>query len=164
MNRKTKSPAQRYKERLEKNPEPIEVIAKREAGRPLKYSTVEELEIAIAHYFNHCDSQEPKEPYTMSGLGYFLGMSRTAVLNYKERPEFVNAIKSARERVEYDVEKRLAGGTPATGLIFGLKNNFAWKDQTQLDITTKGERIFDLAQMKEAAKEILQEDDTQTES
>lgn len=154
-----KTPHQIRLEHLEANPENEEVIAKREFKRPLKYTSVEELNIAIDHYFDMCDSQEPKEPYTMSGLAYYLGMSRTSLINYKERPEYLESVKKAKERVEYDIEKRLAGGVPATGLIFGLKNNFAWKDQTQLDVTTKGDKIYDMDQLREAAKEILSKED-----
>lgn len=127
-------------------------------GRPRLFQTVEELEDKIEEYFKYCDARIVQgydnktneqfayvspEPYTMSGLAYYLGMDRRSLINYKERDEFFLTIKKARDRVEMDIDRRLNDkGTFTPGLIFNLKNNFDWKDQTHQDITTKGQPIL----------------------
>lgn len=124
----------------------------------MKYKTVEELEVAINEYFDYCDNRirqvyskksdgvieiiDP-EPYTMSGLAYAMGIDRDTLLNYSKREEYFGTIKKARDKVHSDVERRLMEGQP-TGAIFNLKNNFNWRDQTQQDITSKGESINDV--------------------
>lgn len=119
-------------------------------GRPLKYKTPEELQTAIDAYFDYCNKRMLKhwdkkagkevdffhpEPYTMSGLAYHLGMSRRALINYKRKDEFLPTIKQARRKVEMDVERRLMEGQAVAGAIFNLKNNFGWKDRSEVEET-----------------------------
>jgi len=121
-------------------------------GPPLKYLTEEDLQKAIDEYFNYCDNRLVQgydnktneqfayispEPYTMAGLAYNLGLSRKQLLVYKNRYQFGNAIKDARRKVEMDVERRLMEGKAQTGAIFNLKNNFGWKDKSEVDNTHK---------------------------
>lgn len=118
-------------------------------GRPLAFKTPEELEAKIAEYFAFCDSRiqqvySPKAeavievinpaPYTMSGLARALGIDRQTILNYASKDEYFGTIKDAREKVHEDVETRLME-KQASGPIFNLKNNFGWKDQTEVDNT-----------------------------
>jgi hypothetical protein len=125
-----------------------EIVKKNRGGRPLKYKTAKQLEIAIAEYFDYCDNRMAsvyvKEagdnvqisnpaPYTMSGLAYKLGIDRGTLLNYSNHDEFFSTIKQARMRVQVDVEQRLMEGKNQAGAIFNLKNNFGWVDQTQVD-------------------------------
>lgn len=91
------------------------------AGRPPKYKTPEEMQMVIDDYFGGNDKP------TMAGLAYQLGMSRQALCEYKKKDEFVDTIKTARQRVEMALEENLYGGSVA-GTIFNLKNNFGWKD------------------------------------
>lgn len=127
-------------------------------GRPKLFNTVEEMQKKIDEYFAYCDNRVVQgydnktneqfayvspEPYTMSGLAYYLGMDRRSLINYKNDQEFFPTIKAARDRVEMDIDRRLNDkGTFTPGLIFNLKNNFGWKDQTHQDITTKGQPIL----------------------
>jgi hypothetical protein len=124
-------------------------------GRPRKYDTVEEMEAIIDEYFEYCDNKTKEieseklgtmimpdpQPYTMSGLALELGLSRQGMLDYKSRKDtkgkdFLDAIKSARSRVEADVERRMMGKDTFTpGLIFSAKNNFAWADKSTVDGT-----------------------------
>lgn len=126
------------------NPNPV--------GRPLKYKTVDELEAVIDEYFEFCDSRikqiHTKEgtdmaithpaPYTMSGLARRLNLSRQALMEYSHRDEFGDAIKRARDRIQEDVETRLMETSNQTGAIFNLKNNFAWKDKTEVEVEGGG--------------------------
>lgn len=124
-------------------------------GRPLKFKTPGELQVAVDEYFDWCDNRiqhvySPKAeavievinpaPYTMSGLARRVGLSRQGLIDYKRRDQFLDAIKAARERVHEDVETRLME-KQATGAIFNLKNNFEWKDQTHTDLTTAGKEL-----------------------
>lgn len=126
------------------------------AGRPLKYKTVEELKAVIDEYFDWCDNRTKniyvKEagdnvpisfpaPYTMSGLARRIGLSRQALCEYSHRDQFGDAIKDARDRVQEDIETRLMETTNQSGAIFNLKNNFGWKDKTETDITTGGDKL-----------------------
>lgn len=123
-------------------------------GRKLKFKTVEKLEEAIKEYFDNCDNRLIQgydnknneqfayispEPYTMSGLAYALDMDRRSLLNYGKRGQFFPTIKRARRRVATDVERRLMEGKNAAGAIFNLKNNFGWKDESQVKNTHKFE-------------------------
>ena len=126
-------------------------IVKNKVGRPMKFKTAKELQAAIDDYFDYCDNRIKQvhtkeggsfavsnpEPYTMAGLAYALGMSRQALINYAKKDEFVDAIKAARQRVEADVERRMNDKETFTpGLIFNAKNNFGWKDKTEIQQET----------------------------
>lgn len=126
------------------------------AGRPPKYSDPEEMQHIIDLYFLACrvhttgktelledlnnddlqvindiDDVVP----TISGLAYTLGMSTEALRNYQDKEGFLATVKRAKQRVEMSLEQRLAG-TAVTGSIFSLKNNFGWKDKTEVDTTS----------------------------
>lgn len=105
------------------------------AGRPLKFATVEDLDSAIDAYFG----STPKEEWTWTGLALYLDTNRQTLLNYSERPEFVDSIKKGLARVEngYEIDLKKHG---RSGTIFALKN-FDWKDKQETDITSKGEQL-----------------------
>lgn len=129
---------------------------KHAGGRPPKYKTVEELQEKIEEYFDFCDNKTKKiyseklgemmvadpEPYTMSGLAYALNLSRQGLVEYKEKDQFSDAIKRARDRVEKDLDRRLNDKALFTpGLIFNLKNNFNWREKTETDLTSGGDKV-----------------------
>lgn len=100
-------------------------------GRPPKYKTPEEMQMVIDDYFGKVGDKP-----TMSGLALELGMSRQALCDYAKKDEFLDTIKSARLRVEAALEQHLFSGSVA-GVIFNLKNNFGWKDKTEVEQNTK---------------------------
>lgn len=104
-------------------------------GRHLKFETPELLEEKINEYF----SVTPKEEWTWTGLALHLDTSRETLREYKERPEFVDSLKKALLKVEnsYELDLKKHG---RSGTIFALKN-FDWKDKSEQDITTQGEKI-----------------------
>jgi hypothetical protein len=125
-----------------------EIQKKNPVGRPLKYKTVKALQTAVDDYFAYCDNRTREvfveklgetivisnpAPYTMSGLARTLGISRQGLLDYANRDQFLDTIKDARAKVEEYNENQLHEGRNAAGVIFNLKNNFAWVDQTQVD-------------------------------
>lgn len=125
------------------------------AGRPPFYNSVEELQKAIDDYFESLKPKEiqmpgnesesmaptpnifiPSKPATITGLCLHLGFSsRQALLNYEEKPEFNDAIKRAKLRIEMEYEEALRGKN-AAGPIFALKN-FGWTDKQEIDQKTE---------------------------
>ncbi len=106
----------------------------------MAYKTVEELEEKVDSFFksddafliNYKDGEEEKTfAPTISGLALHLGVDRRTIVNYSNKEEFFPTIKKARARIEAHLEKKLFGNN-VTGLIFNLKNNFDWKDKSEV--------------------------------
>lgn len=141
----------------------------RPVGRPLKFETVQELDLAIQNYFAECDPHTAKalvetgrdskgnmlfdtrtilteqRPYTMSGLARALGISRQTLLDYSGRQEFLDSIAMAKQRCEEYAEGQLYGPY-ANGAKFNLINNYRgkhqdWADKHEVDHTTKDQPI-----------------------
>jgi len=109
-------------------PEPV--------GRPLKYKTADELQLAVDNYFEvdamvMIGDAEMYAP-TMAGLALSLDVDRKTIVNYSNKEEFFPTIKRARLKVEAYLEQRLYGNS-VTGVIFNLKNNFDWKDKQEVE-------------------------------
>lgn len=107
--------------------------------------TLEELKEKVSNYFIHCDNTE--EPYTVTGLCLFLGVSRQTLINYEnenrtfinmsedEIREFVDTVKMAKLRIENYAERQLFNAKNPAGIIFNLKNNFNWVDKQEISST-----------------------------
>lgn len=107
-------------------------------GRPPAYSSVEELQGKVDEYFATIELSG--KPATISGLAFHLGFeSKQSVYDYEKFEEFTYPIKRARLRIEVEYEQKLSGNS-VTGSIFALKN-MGWKDKTEQDITTAGDKI-----------------------
>lgn len=102
---------------------------KKKGGRPPKYTDEQKMQKKIDEYFAKCDKDH--EPYTITGLGLALDMSRQDLINYSNKKQFFDTIKKAKARVEHYLEKRLINDTSTTGIIFNLKNNYGWKDKQE---------------------------------
>ncbi|SME89365.1 terminase small subunit [Desulfovibrio gilichinskyi] len=113
-------------------------------GRPLKYSNVEDMQVAIDAYFDDCN--ERKKPYTVTGLALALGFAtRNGLLRYEKgeieetdeiKAEYRHTIKKAKSLVEMQTEEELVlGKSNPIGKIFTLKNNYGWKDKTEVENT-----------------------------
>lgn len=142
---------------------------KHAGGRPLKFQTVEELDLAIQNYFAKQDphttsalvetGQDSKgnmlfdtrtvlteqKPYTMTGLARAIGVDRRTLLNYKNRDEYFPSIQGAIGRCAEYAEGNLFGPF-ANGAKFALINNYngeyqPWSDKQNIDHTTDGKRI-----------------------
>lgn len=101
-----------------------------EVGRPKAFKSVEEVEEKINAYFNYCEEKE--KPYTMSGLAYYLEVSRQTLVNYSYKDEYFDTIKKARDKVQMQLEENaLSNKANPTFTIFNLKNNFDWKDKIE---------------------------------
>lgn len=157
---------------------------KHPGGRPLKFESVGDLQIAINAYFDACDPHivqrvidggvnqhgetiwlkravmTEQEPYTVSGLARALGISRQALLDYGEREEFIDTVAAAKERCHEYAEKQLFGKAQS-GAAFSLKNNWGWKDRQEIDHTTDGQPLPSLVQFIDAKPT---ESDTDTDT
>ena len=101
-------------------------------GRPLIFSTVEELEELITKYYERCETMD--KPLTLSGLACWLGIDRKTLYNYSERDDFFPTIKVAKDVIQADMEERaLSGKSNATFSIFSLKNNYGWNDKQEIE-------------------------------
>lgn len=152
-------------------PEEQETKTPHAGGRPLKYQTVKDLDMAIQTYFDTCDPHviyyqaeagrkengetiwqtrtkySDQKPYTMAGLARAIGVDRKTLLSYSERDEFLPSIKAAKQRCEEYAESQLFGPY-ANGAKFNLVNNYRtnpkstdWADKQEVDHTSAGERI-----------------------
>lgn len=82
-----------------------------------------------------------QKPYTITGLALALDTSRETLLEYEDKEEFVDTIKKAKDKCHNYVETSLLTSNP-TGAIFNLKNNYGWKDKSEVDQNVKGDVKF----------------------
>lgn len=102
------------------------------SGRPLKIKDEKEFMGYLQAYFQYCTDYV--KPLTISGLAFFLGMDRRAILNYSHREPFYNIIKKVKSLIEMGIEQELLiRKTTPIGLFFYLKNNFGWTDKTEVE-------------------------------
>ena len=130
-------------------------------GRPKIFNDVKEVEEKINAYFNYCEEKE--KPYTMSGLAYYLGISRQTLVNYSNQDQFFDTIKKARDRVQMQLEENaLSNKANPTFTIFNLKNNFDWKDkieQTNDSLSEINKNIMNVANLLNNPKKNRTEED-----
>lgn len=114
----------------------------------MKFKSVQELQERIDAYFELCweTNDEGKRvqtrPYTITGLALALDTNRQTLVNYEEKEEYFDAIKRAKLMCENYVEEgMLTNKLNSTASIFNMKNNYGWKDKTEQDITTQGDKI-----------------------
>lgn len=114
---------------------------KHKGGRPPKYATLEELAEQIKLYLESCEKTRTLP--NKAGLCVYLQITRETYNQYKDKPEFSDALKQTERYIENAWVQRL-GGANATGAIFYLKNAFKedYKDRHETDITSKGEQVL----------------------
>lgn len=110
-------------------------------GRPRKYTDPQVMQDIIDGYFAECDAKD--EPYTVSGICLALDLDRATLIDYQKLDKFRNTVNKSKLRVEQNMEKRaLKNESNVTMSIFSLKNNFNWKDKSEVDSTVKQESII----------------------
>lgn len=78
--------------------------------------------------------QTKQKPYTITGLALALDTTRETLLDYENNPdreEFSDTIKRAKIKCQNFAESSLFASN-ATGPIFNLKNNYNWRDQSEV--------------------------------
>lgn len=87
---------------------------------------------------------------TVTGLAVALDTSRETLMEYTDRPEYTDTIKKAKDFIHFATEQLLAnGGAQPAGVIFSLKNNWGWKDKTDLDISSSDGSMSPVAKLTE---------------
>lgn len=119
-------------------------------GRPMKWTSVEEIEPLINKYFK----DTPMDEWTITWLALALDTSRRTLLDYEGNDKFSHTIKRAKEMVEnsYEIDLKKKGNT---GTIFALKN-FWWIDKIENENLNKN---FDATESvtDEQAKKIAEQ-------
>jgi len=117
--------------------------------RPLKFKSVEELQNKIDEYFDSCFiyeewNKKKIKPFTITWLANFLDVDRKTLINYEDKSDnFFHTIKRAKSKVEEDIELwALMNTLNPTSAIFNLKNNFDWKDKSEVDNNNSWEITF----------------------
>lgn len=124
-------------------------------GRPRNIKSVEEMEELIDEYFlDMCGYKIIEgtdeiifEPPTVTALALHLGFtSRMALLRYEGYgPEYKKLLKMAKLYIESEIEKgSLTGRLNSKSCQFNLKNNYNWKEKTELDIGNAPDRKFNI--------------------
>lgn len=90
-------------------------------------------------------------PYTVTGLALALDTSRETLVNYEEKAEYFDTIKRAKEKIQNYLELNLNSTSP-TGTIFNLKNNYGWKDKTEIEGNINN---FEVAVNAEQAEQLI---------
>lgn len=136
--------------------EPVyrQVVLPQYRGKPMRELTQEAFTYEAV--LNPDGTQKVKqiEPLTITGLALALGTTRETLLRFEsgdydsdesalKMRNFSDTIKAAKQKIENYVERQLFRDKNVTGVIFNLKNNYAWKDEQHIDHTSKGERITD---------------------
>ena len=122
-------------------------------GRPQKY-TPDELYNKAKEYFEKCDKtilstdkttwKVTTKPKTLSGLCLWLKVSKDYISEKAKDENFSETIKQIRLEVENNIEEWiLTNSYNATSWIFNLKNNFNWKDKTEVELSEKEATIED---------------------
>lgn len=132
-------------------------MSKRTGGRPPKYKTKKEIQEKIDQYFESCQGillkdennkpvytdkgmlvylESPKPP-TVTGLALALGFTtRTSLLNYQGKAEFMDTITRAKTYIEEYTERRLFDRDGVQGAKFSLVNNFkGWSERHELAVS-----------------------------
>lgn len=162
---------------------PVPTEGKNKGGRPLKFTSVEELDAAIDSYFQNQDPHieerlvesgltekgetifskrkvmTEQKPYLVTGLAVHLGVTRQTLLNYREREQFFDSIERALGKCEAYAEGQLYGPY-ARGALFNLNNNYngkyqGWSDKQSIDHTTDGKPIDQVQQYRALTTEEL---------
>lgn len=74
----------------------------------------------------------------------YLNIHRSTLLEWEEMDGFSNTIKKAKQRIEKYNAEQLYRKEQVTGIIFNLKNNFDWKDKSEVDNNTKISVVWDV--------------------
>lgn len=162
------------------------MATKKTVGRPPKYKTKEEIEEKIEAYFKKCEGEILKDnngepvlnkwgkpvvinyrPPTVTGLALALGFTtRTSLLNYQGKKEFMDTITRAKTMIEAYTEERLFDRDGTSGAQFSLRNNFSGWDaeaKTTLDEEEQRARIKEIEARTEALKQKMNPDEEEIE-
>lgn len=88
------------------------------------------------------DRVTSQKPITMTGFAVWAGVHKDTIFSvYANKKRYSDSIKRLRDACEAYAELLTLDPTNrnATGVIFNLKNNFGWKDKSELESHNTGE-------------------------
>jgi hypothetical protein len=132
-----------------------QAIVKR-GGAPLMYEDrEEEMNRRIDEYFELCEEKE--DAPTWEGVAISLGPTKQTLSEWMHRNDHIGeSTKRAKAYCEQWIAKKMImGKIPPIGAIFTLKNNYGWKDQKDLDVTSKGQSIMGINYVSPTDAEVL---------
>jgi hypothetical protein len=115
---------------------------KNATGRPLKFSSPEEMEKQGMEYIEDCKKND--KPITITGLCIRLDTTRQTLMDYERKCEFADTIKRLKLHAENYAEETLynKNGRAVVGAIFALKN-FGWSDKMEFESSYKPQIMTD---------------------
>ncbi|MFV1850127.1 MAG: terminase small subunit [Thalassospira sp.] len=104
-------------------------------GKPRDYDSADVMRPVVEAYFQR--QIDEKRPFTMAGLQLALGFaSRDTMMHYANgnRGEEIQELMAfAKLAVEEQLSEKLVRDEgQKVGIVFTLKNNFGWKDQSEV--------------------------------
>lgn len=136
----------------------------KQMGRPLAFKTVEKLDEKIKSYFEMIE-EKGKVP-TVTGLAYYLDITRETLVQYRKKENFSDSISRAKQRIEVFWEENLLTPKVTAGVKFNLSNNYdGWSDKQEIDQTLKinGQLDSQLMQGRQKVAEKLAQRKTNAE-
>lgn len=145
------------------------------SGKPKMFNSPEELEKEIEDYFKWCDDNPIREqnwvgkegsevyktkqrPYLIEGLCLRLNCERQTLLNYEKKPgyeEYFDILTRAKRKItQNNLTYGLTGEYNPRLVQFLLTNNAEYKDKSETDITSGGDKLsFAIKMIKPNAKD-----------
>lgn len=105
-------------------------------GRPRKIKNAKQLEKLINEFLESRFDEDGKniQPLTMRGFCNYIGIVYDTLLEWEEkREDLTEPIKKLKEIVHEWCESQLYTNARTVGVIFALKNNWGWKDKTEVE-------------------------------
>jgi hypothetical protein len=93
---------------------------------PKKFTSRKAIADRIQEYFvDYCEKDEL--PPTVTGLAFFLGMTRKTLLTYSKDEKFADIIELAKAYIETKLDERVSSKDGTSSNQFVLRENFGWK-------------------------------------
>jgi len=111
---------------------------KNKGGRPPHFKTVEDFTNKFNIYVKFCNDNKDDEIPDVEGLCYHCGITRSTLFDYKQKPEFSDAIKRTLDWVAYKKKQLALKGKIAPAIFcFDFKNNHGYTDRQEITQTTR---------------------------
>ena len=72
-------------------------------------------------------------PYTVTGLAMALDTTRETLMDYQKSDEYSDTVLRAKLKILNFAERSLFTEKNTNGIQFSMKNNFNWKDKTEVE-------------------------------
>ena len=104
-------------------------------ARPPKYKNKEDFQEVVDEFFEDCLDRE-RMP-TKNGLAIYLDITRETLNQYERKEMFSDTIKKCYMKIEEAWNQALNKNGTVAGIIFYLKNAFAWRDERKIEHSGK---------------------------